>query len=1308
MEKERITAKETEREETHRQREIPYNYTSYSDREIVIRLLGKEAWDILETLRAQKGRTGRSARMLFEVLGDIWVIQRNPYLQEDMLFNKKRRDLLVDALYHRINAIQKRIDGRSSSRREELISQLIQKALVTVEKFKSSFERSWDFRRLVIKKLKKHTKPENIRFDGFSRAMHVTDATDWRVHYPFVVLFPDSESEIPGLVQACISLGLTIVPRGAGTGYTGGAVPLHEKSAVINTEKLNAIAAPEMVHLRGRDDATATIYAQAGAVNKQVADKAAKDGWIFAVDPNSNYACSIGGNIAENAGGKKAVLWGTTVDSVYWYRMVGPNGEWIEVTRLNHNLGKIHKQKEVEFEVVYKEGTKDPENAKVLRTEIIKIDGSTIRKPGLGKDVTNKFLGGVPGLQKEGTDGIITSAKFVLYKMPPFTQTLCLEFYGAASNAGPAIYAISQLLDSHPEGVMLAGLEHLDDRYLHAINYAPKSVRAEYPKMVIVGDVIGDNEEAIDRQVEKIKQIALEGNGETFIAKTPEARHQFWQERSKTSAISKHTNAFKLNEDVVIPLDKIGEYTDACERFNIRCSIQNKIDMIDAVEAYLRGPIALGKLAVSSQGLSKEELLKERIPAAIALLDKVKSQWQYVLNHLDENLAEAVAALESLGRVIDESVKSQDKYLTLLGLVQNHLLRISWKKEVIAPLYNIFAGDSFEAVREQIKKIHDKVLRGRVFIALHMHAGDGNVHTNIPVNSDDINMLRIANEAVAYVMGVAKKLGGAISGEHGIGMTKIEFVEPGQFDQFYEYLDRVDPQGHFNKGKLRPEANLSLAYTPSFNLLGHESIIMQNSEAKQISDEIKTCLRCGKCKPVCTTHVPNANLLYSPRNKIIAVSLLLEAFLYEEQTRRGLSQKHFVEFADLADHCTICQKCQKPCPVKIDFGHVTMMMRDMLHRLNKEKKSPAKYFGLKFLEIEKPILIRAARKGLIEYGFKAQRMAADTLKMAAAPSARRPGFSTGKPTLKEEVIHLVNRKLPKVEIPTTSRKLLDIEETTYVPIIRNKERNEKETVFYFPGCGSERLYSQVSVAVIGMLHDLDIQTVLPPGYLCCGYPQAGNGMKQKSEEIVTRNRVLFHRIANTLNYKDINTVLVSCGTCLHQLKEYNFESIFPGCRVMDIHDFLKEKGIELAGAKNTRYIYHDPCHTPLKEGVPIKTVNQILKPADGSAIELSERCCGESGTFAIGRPDIASQVRKSKEESLKGASAKLKKDDFRGEIKILTTCPGCYQGMSRYSDAVKTTSEFLIVEMMKAKHGKNWMHKVLSEVKDGLIEKVLL
>ena len=156
---------------------------------------------------------------------------------------------------------------------------------------------------------------------------------------------------------------------------------------------------------------------------------------------------------------------------------------------------------------------------------------------------------------------------------------------------------------------------------------------------------------------------------------------------------------------------------------------------------------------------------------------------------------------------------------------------------------------------------------------------------------------------------------------------------------------------------------------------------------------------------------------------------------------------------------------------------------------------------------------------------------------------------------------------------------------------------------------------------------------------------------------MTRNRVLFHRVANTLNYADISTVLVSCGTCLHQLREYNFESIFPGCRVMDIHDYLAEKGISVNGAYNTRYIYHDPCHTPLKEGVPIETVNRLIHPKDGSKVELSERCCGESGTFAVSRPDIANQVRTAKELSLNQAAEKLKTDRFSGKIKVLTACP---------------------------------------------------
>ncbi len=98
-----------------RLREIPYNYTSFSDREIVIRLLGAPMWQLLEDLRGER-RTGRSARMLFEVLGDIWVVERNPYLQDDLIDNPKRRRLLIAALTHRLHEIEKRRQDNARQR----------------------------------------------------------------------------------------------------------------------------------------------------------------------------------------------------------------------------------------------------------------------------------------------------------------------------------------------------------------------------------------------------------------------------------------------------------------------------------------------------------------------------------------------------------------------------------------------------------------------------------------------------------------------------------------------------------------------------------------------------------------------------------------------------------------------------------------------------------------------------------------------------------------------------------------------------------------------------------------------------------------------------------------------------------------------------------------------------------------------------------------------------------------------------------------------------------------------------------------
>ncbi|MEO7336940.1 MAG: FAD/FMN-binding oxidoreductase [Caldimonas sp.] len=1283
-----------------RLREIPYNYTSFSDREIVMRLLGAPAWETLNRLRDER-QTGRSARMLYEVLGDIWVVQRNPYLQDDLLDNPRRRRQLIDALHHRLDEIEKRRTPSAGGERDAMVGTLLDASTAAVTSFADQFEAVAGLRARAVKVLGKVTAKHNIRFDGLHRVSHVTDATDWRVEYPFVVLLPDTEAEMAALVAGCIELGLTIIPRGGGTGYTGGAIPLTWSSAVINTEKLEAMTEVEQVRLPGVEGEVATIWSEAGVVTQRVSDAAERAGYVFAVDPTSAEASCVGGNVAMNAGGKKAVLWGTALDNLASWRMVTPDATWLEVTRLGHNLGKIHDVEVASFELRYF----DASGKTLERTERLDIPGSIFRKEGLGKDVTDKFLAGLPGVQKEGCDGLITSARWIVHRMPKHTRTVCLEFFGNAKDAVPSIVDIKDFMfaEARRGGAILAGLEHLDDRYLKAVGYATKSKRGGLPKMVLFGDIAGDDPDVVARATSEVVRLANGRAGEGFVAVSPEARKKFWLDRKRTAAISKHTNAFKVNEDVVIPLPRMGEYTEGIERINIELSLANKLELLEALRAFfLEGKLPLGK-GDDASDIASAELLEDRVQQALALLETVRQEWRLWLDHMD-----SVPPGQSRSHV---------------ELLQDHTLRASWKTEVRAPLQSIFAGAALSPIVEACNRIHRQVLRGRVWVALHMHAGDGNVHTNIPVNSDNYEMLQTAHRAVERIMKLARSLDGVISGEHGIGITKIEFLTEAETRDFADYKRRIDPEGRFNKGKLlrgatfdgvAVKADLSNAYTPSFGLMGHESLIMQQSDIGEIANSIKDCLRCGKCKPPCATHVPRANLLYSPRNKILATSLLIEAFLYEEQTRRGVSIKHWEEFEDVADHCTVCHKCLSPCPVDIDFGDVSMNMRNLLRKMGKKRFKPANKMAMMFLNATSPETIKLMRLAMVDIGFKAQRTANDLMRGLANKQTAAPVPTVGAPPLKQQVIHFINKKLPGGLPKKTARALLDIEDKDYVPIIRNPKSttSETEAVFYFPGCGSERLFSQVGLATQAMLWHAGVQTVLPPGYLCCGYPQRGSGQFDKADKIITDNRVLFHRVANTLNYLDIKTVVVSCGTCYDQLQSYEFEKIFPGSRIIDIHEFLLEKGITLdaASGADAGYLYHDPCHSPMKLQEPLKTVRALV----GESVVDSKRCCGESGTFGISRPDIATQVRFRKEEQLKLDEAKLRATSAiaaKGPVKILTSCPSCLQGLSRYAGDLNNgllEADYIVVEMANRILGEDWMPQYVALANDGGIERVLV
>jgi len=133
-------------------------------------------------------------------------------------------------------------------------------------------------------------------------------------------------------------------------------------------------------------------------------------------------------------------------------------------------------------------------------------------------------------------------------------------------------------------------------------------------------------------------------------------------------------------------------------------------------------------------------------------------------------------------------------------------------------------------------------------------------------------------------------------------------------------------------------------------------------------------------------------------------------------------------------------------------------------------------------------------------------------------------------------------------------------------------------------------------------------------------------------------------------------------------------------------------------------MYHDPCHTPMKTYAPLAVVNQLM----GVKVALNERCCGESGTLAVTRPDISTQVRFRKEEEMRKGADKLRTDGFAGDVKILTSCPSCLQGLSRFDDDAGTQADYIVVEIAKNVLGADWMADYIANANAGGIERVLV
>jgi Fe-S oxidoreductase len=128
----------------------------------------------------------------------------------------------------------------------------------------------------------------------------------------------------------------------------------------------------------------------------------------------------------------------------------------------------------------------------------------------------------------------------------------------------------------------------------------------------------------------------------------------------------------------------------------------------------------------------------------------------------------------------------------------------------------------------------------------------------------------------------------------------------------------------------------------------------------------------------------------------------------------------------------------------------------------------------------------------------------------------------------------------------------------------------------------------------------------------------------------------------------------------------------------------------------------------MKQGSPLATVNALVNSEINGRVDASARCCGESGTFAVTRPDIATQVRFRKEEELKSDLSNVRSAGYDGSVKVLTSCPSCLQGLSRYSDVTGIEADYIVVELAHNLLGADWMARYVRDANTGGIERVLV